>query len=152
MDSAINPMVSLIYFSRMSRGCTPADLNEIMSASRRNNEALRLTGALCYSPRGFLQCLEGPRDAVNEIFRRIMRDSRNEDVTLVQYEEISERLFDQWSMAYVRSDEVDGMILAKYGLTRTFDPSDLNAESALGFLLDISRERAEFLASQSGGV
>ena len=141
-------LVRLIYVSRITKECGPKDLQEILDVSRRNNAELGVTGALCYSGQGFLQCLEGPRTAVNELYRRIIQDERNEDVTLLTYAAIKEREFGQWSMAYMRADQIDQAILAKHGAAQTFDPYAMNAEQSLGLLKDIARERAAFLAKQ----
>jgi hypothetical protein len=142
-------LVRLMYASRITKECGPKELEDILNVSRRNNKTLGVTGALCYSARGFLQCLEGSRTAVNELYRRIVQDTRNEDVTLITYAHIEERAFGQWSMAYVRADEVDQAILRRHGIAGTFDPYALNADQALGLLRDTARERAAFLARQT---
>lgn len=141
-------IVRLVYASRMTRACSPQELVNIMESSRKNNYEAGLTGALCYSGRGFLQCLEGSRQYVNEVYRRIVNDPRNEDVTLIDYAVVEERIFGRWSMAYIRSDAIDKMILVKHGLTASFDPFALTPDQALGFLYDTAKERAAFLASQ----
>lgn len=145
-------LVRLVYASRMTKDCSPQELANIMQASRRNNELAGITGALCYSARGFLQCLEGKRADVNDLYRRIVNDQRNEEVTLVSYASIDERLFGRWSMAYIRADAVDKMILLQHGLTESFDPFELETDQALGFLYDTAKERAAFLASQLHSV
>ncbi len=144
-DSAL---VRLVYSSRMTKMCGPQELADIMEASRKNNDISGITGALCYASCGFLQCLEGSRQNVNEIYRRIVNDPRNDQVTLLSYSSIDDRLFGRWSMAYVRADTVDRSILLQHGLNDGFDPFELNPDDALGFLYDIAKERAAFLASQ----
>lgn len=149
-------LVRLIYASRVTEECGPEELQEILDVSRRNNAAAGITGALCYSGRGFLQCLEGPRTAINEVYRRIVRDTRNEDVTLLAYAPIKERAFGQWSMAYMQTDRIGPSILGKHGVTQSLDPYSLNAEQALSLLKDVARERAAERAGQKnapgGGV
>ena len=141
-------LVRLVYVSRLSRNCTPQQLKEIVEKSRRNNPAYQVTGGLCYSINGFLQCLEGPRDSVNEIFRRIVKDDRNEEVTLVAYEESEERLFSNWEMAYVRADEISAQILSRNKIEPKFEPFLLGREQSLGLLKDIVREKLEFVAKE----
>lgn len=141
-------LVRLMYASRMTKECAPKDLQEILDVSRKNNAEMGVTGALCYSGRGFLQCLEGPRQAVNDLYRRIVQDTRNEDVTLIAYTSIEERAFGQWSMAYMRADEVDQALLKKHGAAENFDPYAMTGDQALGLLEDTARERAAFLARQ----
>ncbi len=141
-------LVRLMYISRMAPKCGPKELQEILDISRKNNAEMGVTGALCYSAKGFLQCIEGPRKEINTLYRRIVQDHRNEEVTLISYSSIAEREFGQWTMAYVRSDEVEQAIMVKHGATAEFDPYTLNAEQALGLLKDIARERAAFWAKQ----
>jgi hypothetical protein len=134
-------MVRLIYASRMSSGLSHKQLDDILQVSRRNNEKRAVTGALCYSAKGFLQCLEGPADAVNALYGHIVRDDRHVDVTLLSYGPLSVRSFSQWAMAYVRADEVDAGVVLKHCAQRTFDPFAMNPEQALGFLVEIVAQR-----------
>jgi hypothetical protein len=134
-------MVRLIYASHMASGLGHKDLDNIMQTSRRKNETQGITGALCYSARGFLQCLEGPSDVINELYGHIIRDKRHVEVTLLEYSEIHQRSFAKWAMAYIRSDEVDSMILRKFSAEGTFDPFAMSAPQASGFLAEIAAER-----------
>ncbi len=148
MNTYDSALVRLVYASRMTKTCGPQELADIMEASRKNNDVAGITGSLCYSASGFLQCLEGSRTDVNDVYRRIVNDPRNDQVTLLSYASIDEHLFGRWSMAYIRADAVDRMILLQHGLRDGFDPFELNPDQALGFLYDTAKERAAFLASQ----
>ena len=141
-------IVRLTYASRLAKDIGPDALGKIMTVSRRNNKKLGVTGALCYSPRGFLQILEGPADTVNELYNRIVRDGRHAALTLLEYGVIPHRDFESWSMAYIRADEIAHALLRKYSTRHLFDPFEMSAEQARGFLVEVARERAEFLAKQ----
>jgi hypothetical protein len=140
-------MVRLIYTSRFSFGVGPNDIQAILAVSRVNNESKGVTGVLCYDPRFFLQCIEGPRDAVNELYRNIVADPRHENVTLLEYADIDERVFENWAMAYVRADALTQSITLKYSAGKAFDPFAMSAKQALGLMERISRERQRFLES-----
>jgi hypothetical protein len=127
-------LVRLIYASRFSGRVDLEDLQTILRSARRNNPRKGLTGILCYAPGLFLQCLEGPRAAVNEMYQRIVNDSRNKDVTLLVYGDIDERLFEKWDMAYVRADDLTAALLMKYGAGASFDPFAMTGAQALGFV------------------
>ncbi len=144
----MNQLVQLLYISHLAKGIGPVELGNILVTSRKNNEKADVTGALCYSQNGFLQCLEGPADAVNELYRRIMRDDRHVDVMLLDYRDVDERSFGQWRMAYVREDEVDRDFLIKTRGSERFDPFDMTAGEALELLLAIVKERETFLRKQ----
>jgi hypothetical protein len=141
-------MVRLIYASRLSEECDRKALEKILEVSRRKNEELGITGALCYDPDFFLQCLEGPRDEVNELFKLIIQDKRHKKVTLLEYCEIDQREFDGWNMAYLSSSDNDKSLLFKYRESKEFNPFSMNAHQARGFLSDISRDRREFLKQE----
>lgn len=144
-------MVRLLYASRMAKTCSPADLQSILEVSRKNNAEMGVTGALLYSVRGFLQCMEGAPEPVNELYRRIVRDPRNEGVTLLSYGKTAQRYFPKWSMAYMRADEIDKALMARHGVQAPFDPFALSEEQALGLTHDTAKERAAFLDSQQRG-
>jgi hypothetical protein len=123
----------------------PKDVQQILDASRKNNPKLGITGTLCYDPKFFLQCLEGPRDAVNDLYRTILSDPRHENVILIDFSEIHVRAFEDWSMDYVRTSDLSKSLLLKYSADDTFDPYTMSAQQALGFISALAKERHEFL-------
>ena len=141
-------IVRLIYASRLKKKLDHAAVKKIADVSRRNNKKLGVTGALCSSPRGFLQILEGPPEAVNELYNRIVRDPRHADVSLLEYVKVPFREFENWSMAYVRTDEIAQALLHKYSTHRVFDPFTMGPMQARVFLLAITELRAHYLAKQ----
>ena len=141
-------IVRLIYASRLKKKLDHAAVEKIADMSRRNNKKLGVTGALCSSPRGFLQILEGPPAAVNDLYNRIVRDPRHADVTLLEYVKVPFREFENWSMAYVRTDEIAQALLHKYSTHRVFDPFTMGPMQARVFLLAITELRAHYLAKQ----
>ena len=135
-------IVRLAYASRLARNCGPEILGGIQTVARRNNRPLGVTGALCLSSRGFLQILEGPASAINELFRRIVKDPRHSAVTLIDYSHIPCRDFEHWSMASFRADELNGALLRKFSARHDFDPIEMDPDQARAFLLAAVRERA----------
>lgn len=140
--------VRLIYVSTMTEACDTAALQAILSSSQRNNSELGISGVLCYDPAFFMQCLEGPRDAVNEIYSRIYQDPRHKNITLLEYAETDERLFDNWTMGFLRADMLDAALLEKYGTKGRVNPRTLSAEQARDFLLDVAESRRRQDAGQ----
>jgi len=111
-------------------------------SSRRNNKSLGVTGSLCYSAKVFLQILEGPAKAVNELYRRIIMDRRHVDVTLIEYRPIAYRDFANWSMACISLQEVDRVLVKKFSTGRAFNPFEMSPEQARQFLLAVTAEHA----------
>jgi hypothetical protein len=95
----------LLYYSQSA--LDPAEPNDaaairaLLAASRRNNPPRGITGVLMFTRCGFAQVLEGPRVAIEEIFDRIQQDPRHEDVRVVAFEAVTERLFCEWAMGFV---------------------------------------------------
>jgi hypothetical protein len=103
----------LVYLSTAARDFSATDLDEILAASRRNNNALAITGLLIVKDHQFIQVLEGEAEAVQTLFKRISEDPRHRDVSLVSWEYINERSFPQWSMGFKHGDELSGAIREK---------------------------------------
>jgi hypothetical protein len=127
----------------------PNDIQDILATSRRNNQTWGITGVLCYDPKCFLQCLEGPRNRINALYKQILCDERHHEVTLLEYSDIHQRKFEKWSMAYVRIDELTESIVLKYSETRAFKPFSMTGKQALGFIEEIAREREGYLAREA---
>jgi Sensors of blue-light using FAD len=87
-----------LYYASTPFGFTNPLLNQILSASRRNNARNDITGALICRADLYLQVLEGPRNAVTATFQRILADDRHFDVALISSGDIAERMFPQWHM------------------------------------------------------
>lgn len=148
----MNTLVRLIYASRLAKGCGPKDIDAIIKISRVKNAKAQITGALCYDPRSFLQCLEGPRDAVNDLYRKIGADPRHQQVSLIEFSEIAERDFSDWLMAYVRAEDASHNLILKYSHAGAFDPFQMSASQACAFLQSLIAERREFLEEQRAEI
>lgn len=98
----MSELFRIIYCSRNSIGHDAAgrDLDQILAAARRNNAQVGVTGALLYSKGFFAQILEGPFEAVQQVFERIQIDHRHTDVVILTAENVTDRTFADWDMAY----------------------------------------------------
>jgi hypothetical protein len=93
-------MVHIIYMSSAVVPFSPAELQSLLGTSRRNNAALGITGILLYKDGNFLQVLEGEKTAVDQLYAKIALDRRHHGVMTFFREEITEREFPGWSMAF----------------------------------------------------
>ncbi len=91
-------MLRLIYFSTARLGLDPADLENILSHAVASNVARGVTGILLYNGQNFLQVLEGPRQAVEELYARIGQDGRHTGVALIKTEDVSTLSYPEWGM------------------------------------------------------
>ncbi len=95
---------TIIYTSREAQFFSDAETEQLLTDARSHNQASDITGVLLYFNLVFFQVLEGPREALEGLFARIVEDSRHKDVTLQVSEPIDARLFPDWSMAYRKLD------------------------------------------------
>ena len=96
----MSALISLTYMSTATVPFQSDDLVTLLGESRRNNHAAGLTGMLLYADGHFIQTLEGPPEAVDTTYRRISLDSRHRDVIVALRDDVTERLFGEWSMGF----------------------------------------------------
>ena len=97
----------LIYVSVATEPMSSDALDDLLSVSRANNEARRLTGMLLHKKQRFMQVLEGEDSAVAALFDTVKHDPRHEHIDILRYEHIQYRSFPDWSMAFHDIDELD---------------------------------------------
>ncbi len=90
----------LAYVSQATAPLDDVQLLEILNISRKNNSNDDITGFLMHCDGNFFQIIEGPEEHIDELFQRLMRDTRHHHLTLVLHRDIHERMFAQWSMAF----------------------------------------------------
>jgi hypothetical protein len=102
------PMNRLLYVSRCAleeKGATrDAKVRDVAAQAARRNAAAMLSGSLLYVNDSFVQVLEGPAHAVEQTFEAICCDFRHDDVKLIDLVPIKERIFPEWSMAFLGFD------------------------------------------------
>ena len=105
MDNVISmetkmPVHQLIYVSLAQKKMLKSDLYIILRKARKNNEHSDVTGLLVYSDEYFIQVLEGKKEVVKNLFKKISEDTRHSDIQILEERETSERAFLNWKMAY----------------------------------------------------
>jgi hypothetical protein len=118
-------------------------LLELCKTSAAKNARLGITGLLLLSGEAFLQVLEGPSDAVNELYLRIARDGRHGRLRLLRYERITKRTFEDWAMHVV---DLDDLPMEKREFLRFRYPTEDGSvvvpdddRTALRLLLDVKK-------------
>jgi hypothetical protein len=106
-------MKFIAYVSQAERPFSQDDLAGLLSHSRTRNEEDGITGCLVYRfnedfRRGnFLQVLEGPDAAIDDVWRRISNDTRHHTVVVIDEGTVEDRMFSNWSMGFKNVDEDD---------------------------------------------
>lgn len=99
-------LIELVYNSvAVPKAFPEVELQKILAGARKHNAELGITGVLLYHGGEFVQLLEGPRAAVEHVYRDvILRDRRHAAVNLDWEQEITRRGFAEWSMGFARGD------------------------------------------------
>lgn len=124
------PLVRLTYASTATfpsdvKGGIEAEVARILLQSRKNNPKDELGGVLHYGNGYFFQCLEGPREKVNQAYQKILKDPRHKEVQVLNTISIRRRLFNEWSMKYLPLEENLSQLLKARGQSK-FNPYVLN--------------------------
>jgi len=130
-------LVQLLYASRAASEVTSETTESILQQSRTRNPELGITGVLCQGGDVFMQVLEGGRTAVNDLYNRIVRDARHEQVMLLHYREVAERSFSSWTMGHVRLDRINPSLLLRYSERSTLDPFAVSGEASMSLLTEL---------------
>ena len=112
-------MYRLIYKSRSVQPLNWDIVRDITNRSESNNDSVGVTGVLLASRSHFLQVLEGNFESVNSIFRRIARDERHSDLSVISFSVVDARLFGSWGMrgigAFDFNQKIEDELKTKYG-------------------------------------
>lgn len=127
----VEDLERLVY---CSRACTDTGslqaIAEILGQSQRNNARDGLTGALAVNDGWFLQVVEGPGPALDDLLRRLAADPRHADAEILSRRPVSGRLFRDWSMVATRVTPDVGP-----QLRRLIDECRVSPEAAVDALL-----------------
>jgi len=115
-------MYRIMYLSTATVEFTDADLEELLEKARKNNIQKDVTGLLIIKGRTFLQCLEGDKSSVDEIFEKISQDDRHNNIIELIEEDEGDRYFPDWSMGYKNINHLEDVKSQK--LTNYSDPKN----------------------------
>lgn len=132
-------LVRLIYASTVADNLKPDGIEAILASAKINNEKQNVTGLLYFSNRYFLQCLEGERETVNKLYNAIINDVRHHNMVILEYREIDQRDFYDWTMGYIPHSSITKPVTLKYFATSSFNPYQATGTSAYLLLLDLKK-------------
>ena len=100
------PLVAKTYLSQSKLDWTDEAIDQLLERSKQNNATRGITGAMIYANGYFMQLIEGPQIAVDELYSAIDADPRHEVLSLLHNQEIKDRHFSDWAMEYRDSDDL----------------------------------------------
>ena len=134
----------MIYVSQAKKPMEAAELELLLSHSRKWNTTKSLTGLLIYrystdaKSGHFMQMLEGDKNEVHTLFDKIKKDKRHHTILTISQGEIENRMFSEWAMGFKNVD--DALFADLPGYARigdaSFDPAAFQQSNAkaLGLL------------------
>lgn len=123
----------LVYFS--ARGdLGPGGIVGLVHHARLKNGERNVTGAILFNRDYFLQCIEGERKDVTELFGEIHADLRHSHVELMSVRDVAARDFPDWTMGLLTPSEAMAPVFARFLPTDDTSPQALTGESATALL------------------
>lgn len=89
-----------IIYASQPFGYDDGTLGAILLDARRCNKRDGITGALVCRQDIYLQLLEGPEEAIEAAYARILRDDRHANMNRLLDRTVTERMFGQWEMLH----------------------------------------------------
>jgi hypothetical protein len=112
-------MYRIIYKSRSVQPLSWDIIRDISKKSEFHNESCGVTGVLLASRSHFMQALEGNFESINSVFRRIARDERHCELSIIGFSVVDSRLFGSWVMrgigAFDFNKKIEDELKKKYG-------------------------------------
>lgn len=133
-------MYRLMYMSTANKDFSTNELESLLKNAKKSNENKNITGLLVVKGRTFLQCLEGEKSDVLNLFNKIKDDSCHRDVIELLEEETNTRYFSNWSMGF---KNIKNLTNIKSEILRDFTLNDERSFSSN----DVSEIFLEFVES-----
>jgi hypothetical protein len=126
--------------SQAKESTTLASLAVILAQARSLNEQNHITGVLVYGQQQFMQLIEGEEAVIAELYERIARDPRHQNVFKLADKAIAARSFSQWSMAFEQLSAANFMELTGYVSPEQLADQLATSSSADSILLNKMKE------------
>ncbi len=94
------PIRRLIYTSQATVAMDAQNLKNILQDARAFNALDHISGVLLHDHGHFLQLLEGPPDAIEDLLAKLSKDTRHEQLEILLDTPASNRLFPDWRMGF----------------------------------------------------
>jgi hypothetical protein len=90
----------LRYTSKATEPFGTLELFKLLNHARQKNARFEITGHLLYANGLFTQCVEGPAESIERLWRDLQNDHRHCDIHMLDRTALTTRQFSEWSMAF----------------------------------------------------
>jgi hypothetical protein len=87
---------TICYLSKQTEALKNSELEELFKYILAMNPTLNITGALLHNNNFFLQVLEGDKETIKELFGKIRKDKRHENILMILDQKIENRIFENY--------------------------------------------------------
>lgn len=129
----------LIYVSEGTSENNVQVGKDIAAKAQGFNSEHGISGILIVHKKFFMQCIEGQRTTINQLFQRIAKDPRHKDVLIVRYAPLKKRCFPDWSMRAIEENLESRHHFFSYAADFLYEPQHLSGHAFLEYLQDLSR-------------
>lgn len=98
---------SLVYVSSAVKLMSPDEIRSLLKRARVRNKEYGITGVLLYINGNIMQYLEGPKDNLDIIYKKIQKDARHTGLIMISREALESRHFGDWSMGFLTKNFKD---------------------------------------------
>lgn len=99
------PLSSIAYSSHAAEGLTLDQVNALVRDASHHNRLAGVTGVLLFDGHQFLQYIEGPPEALEFVFTRVVNSSRHGNIVVLARGHGDVRRFPYWSMHWIPVDQ-----------------------------------------------
>lgn len=126
---------SIVYASTATRPMDSEALERLLLSAREFNLGAGITGALLYSGTHFMQCFEGPDDAVTSVYQRIAASQLHTELVEYMNVLVPERAFAEWTMGLATATESELLKLSTAQWRKSASELDYSPTSPPGLQL-----------------
>jgi hypothetical protein len=111
---------------------------EIAKFASEFNSSVGISGILVVHKAYFMQCIEGERAIINQLFQKICQDRRHKNIQLTSYRSIEKRSFSDWSMRAFEENLENRHFYFSFSSSLIFNPYSLSSKACLVYLRDLA--------------
>jgi len=90
-------MKTICYISDFAKNLDSKIIDDLTKNISKNNNRLGITGVLIVKDNHFFQILEGESQKVEELYKKIIQDSRHNNIIKLLETQIEDRIFDDYN-------------------------------------------------------
>ncbi|MBB6459306.1 BLUF domain-containing protein [Flammeovirga kamogawensis] len=97
---------SYIYSSKSEMSFDSKALHQLQALAQKENKKHNITGYLTYKNDHFIQYIEGPESAIEQLITNLKKDNRHQIVKSYALPIKGNRVFKSWNMRYIEYNDL----------------------------------------------